>query len=247
MVRPTVSVCMATYEGARWVREQLTSILDQLGPSDEVVVVDDASRDDTADVVRALGDARVRLLVQTTNGGYVRAFERALGEARGDLLLLSDQDDVWVPGRVELLSSALADVDVVASNLSILGDETRGLRGPLGQHDWRLRSADSRRHARNVLGVLAGNRPYYGCAMALRRTALATVLPFPAYLDESHDLWIALYGNLARSVRHLDERTVRRRLHGENATPDRPRGVGAALRSRALLLRAVCDLRARLR
>ena len=238
---PRVSVCMATYEGSRWVTEQLTSILAELGPRDEVVVVDDASRDDTLETVRALADPRIRVLAQPRNRGYVRSFESALLASRGDYVLLADQDDVWVPGRVQAMCDALADHDVVASNLVTLGGPDR-IRGPYGQADWRLRSGDSGHRVRNVLGILAGNRPYYGCAMGVRREVLERALPFPGYLTESHDLWLALYGNLRARLLHLDAPTVRRRFHADNTSPSRPRGVVGALRSRVLLVRCVLTL-----
>jgi glycosyltransferase involved in cell wall biosynthesis len=230
---PHVSVCLATYNGGRYLEDQLRSILDQLAATDEVVVVDDASTDDTLDRVRAFEDPQ--------NRGYVRTFEAALREARGDVLLLCDQDDVWIPGRVAAIVAALDDVDVVATNLATLNGVER-IRGPYGQRDWHLRAASSGRHVRNIVSTLAGNRPYYGCAMGVRRDALTTVLPFPPLLTESHDLWIALYGNVARSMRHLELRSVRRRFHDENASPDRPRGPVAVIRSRLMLVRAVIEL-----
>ncbi len=238
---PRVSVCLATYRGAEWVTEQLESILVQLGPEDEVVVVDDASPDDTVARVRAVADPRIRLLTRTENRGYVRTFEEAMTQARGDVLLLADQDDVWVPGRVTAMVGALADADVVATNLATLGGPDR-IRGPYGQADWHLRAASSGHRLRNVLGVLIGNMPYYGCAMGVRRSALATVLPFPPLLTESHDLWLALYGNLDGRMRHLELRSVRRRYHADNASPDKPRGVVMALRSRWMLVGACVEL-----
>ncbi len=242
---PRVSVCMATYRGARFVEEQLTSILEQLGPDDEVVIIDDASPDSTVDAINGITDPRIRLERATTNRGYVRTFEAALRSARGEFLLLSDQDDVWLPGRVDAMTRSLEAHAVVATNLTMLGGPD-SLRGPLGQADWRLRPEDSRRAARNVLGVLAGNRPYYGCAMGVRRDALAVLLPFPGYLTESHDLWIALYGNLSGSIEHLPIRSLARRVHGENQTPDRPRGIVPVLRARVMLARAVGTLRRRI-
>lgn len=241
-----VSVAMATYDGAAHVGEQVASILEQLGPHDEVVVVDDASRDDTLAVLATFDDQRLRVIASPANRGYVRAFESALRETRGDVVLLADQDDVWLPGRVALFGEALADHQVAASNLVLLGSG-RPLRAPVGGRPWRLRSADSERHVANVAGILAGQRPYYGCAMGLRREALALALPFPAYLEESHDLWLALYGNLAGSIVHLDEPTLQRRVHESNATPDRPRGVRAALASRWMLARAAIELWRRVR
>lgn len=245
--RPRVSVCMAAYRGAAYVTEQLGSILAQLGPDDEVVVVDDASPDDTVAVIEAIGDERIRLVRQVENRGYVRTFERALSEASGDVMLLADQDDVWLPGRVDAMVRDLATADVVATNLTTL-EGSDAIRGPYGQADWHLRAANSPHRARNVLGILAGNMPYYGCAMGVRREALRrTILPFPAFLDESHDLWIALAANLRGTILHDERRSLARRFHDSNASPTRPRGPLAVVRSRILLLRCILDLGRRVR
>ena len=85
-----VSVCMATYNGARYVHEQVASILPQLGPSDELVVVDDCSRDETVSVLRALEDPRVRIHCNERNRGVVASLERALRLACNDVLMLAD-------------------------------------------------------------------------------------------------------------------------------------------------------------
>ena len=243
--RPPVSVAMATYNGAAYVDEQIASILAQLGPLDELVVVDDASTDDTPAVVRSLADDRVRLTVVPVNRGYVATFEQALLACRHDLLLLADQDDVWPDGRVDALVAALDGADVVAGNVALLGSG-RPLRSPFGGDCWMLHVDDSTHHARNVIGVLAGMRPYYGCAMGLRRAALDIALPFPSFLVESHDLWLALVGNLRRSTAHVADVVVLRRVHEFNETPDRPRGVLPALRSRMMLVRSLVEIARRL-
>lgn len=243
---PRISVCLATYNGARYIGEQLDSILAELGPTDEVVVVDDASTDDTVLLLRGRDDPRVHVVELPVNRGYVRSFEESLRHARGEFLLLCDQDDVWVPGRAQVMADALEHAQVVATNLATLDGPDR-IGGPYGQGDWHLRVSDSRRHARNIVGILVGNRPYYGCAMGVRREALDVILPLPEFLDESHDLWIALYGNLARSIVHLDLRSVRRRFHGENASSDRPRDRLQIARSRFLLIRSLRELRRRVR
>lgn len=236
--RGQVSVCMATWNGAEYVREQLDSILAQLAPGDEVVVVDDASSDDTVAVISGIGDPRIRLFPRAENRGYVRTFGEALSRANGEFLFLSDQDDVWVPGRVEAMVAALAEHDVVASNLATLGGPDR-IPGPFWVTDWRVYARDSGRHVRNLALLLTGFQCYWGCAMAVHRRALDYLLPFPDFLYETHDQWIGLAANMAGSIAHLDMRTLRRRYHDDNLTPLQPRGVRAALRSRLLLLRCI--------
>lgn len=240
-----VSVCMATYRGAEFVTEQIASILGQLGPDDELVVVDDASPDDTVEAVRRIADPRIKLHPRDHNLGYVRTFAEALGRAQGEYRLLSDQDDIWSSDHVELMVDALLRTDVVATNLGTLGGPD-SIRGPYGQDDWVLRPDDSTRRIGNILGIWAGNRPYYGCAMGLRASALRVALPIPEFMRESHDLWFALYGNLAGSITHLPQRTVLRRFHGDNQTPDQPRGLRAVLASRLRLVRCTLILASRL-
>jgi len=236
---------MATYNGAAYLREQLDSILRELHDDDEIVIVDDASTDDTVALVAEYSDPRIRLVRNEQNLGYVRTFERALSLATRDVVLLSDQDDVWINGRRDALVSASAS-GFAASNLLTLG-EREPLPSPLTGRPWRLRAQRGGGGLGNELSILAGNIPYYGCAMAIDRDALDLVLPFPAYLTESHDLWIATVANAAHRMTHLEQPTLLRRVHDENASSSRPRGIGAALRSRLLLLRLYVEARRRLR
>ena len=229
-----VSVCLAAHDGAQFVDEQVRSILDQLGPSDELVVVDDASTDATVSVVESFDDPRIALHCNDVNVGSVRTFERALGLSRGAYLLLADQDDVWVPGRLEAMVAALQTDGVVATSVAVLGDRP-------GRPRWPLRAGDSHRYAANVAAVLVGVRWYFGCAMGLRRDLLATVLPFPPWLTESHDLWIGLVGNVRHEMRHLETPSVQRRLHGANQTPLRWRSLPTILRARVMLVRCLVE------
>ena len=242
----SVSVCVATYNGSRFVRHQLQSILDELHADDEVVVVDDASTDDTADIVASFDDTRIRLIRAPRNRGYVRTFEAALSAARGDVIFLSDQDDEWVAGRRALLVAALRDRAIAAGDLVLLPDGAP-LTSPLTGRPWRLKPLPSGGSVGNELRLLAGNAPYYGCAMAFRADAAPLLLPFPEFLVESHDLWMATVGNTARELAHVRQPVTRRRLHDANASAPRPRGVGAALRSRWMLIRAWREARRRLR
>ncbi len=227
---------MATYNGARFLREQIDSILEQLHPGDELVIVDDASSDDSVAIAESIASPLITIHRNERNLGYVRSFERAMGLARGDVLLLADQDDIWTEGRVDALLGATETSAVVASNLVLL-ESGQPLRSPLTARPWMLRSDAGGHVVRNELSILAGNAPYFGCAMAVRRDALDFVLPFPGFLDESHDLWIATSANVARELAHVEAPTVMRRVHEDNASSARPRGIVAALRSRVLLVR----------
>ena len=107
-----ISVCVATFNGERHVREQLQSVLSQLGPDDEVIVSDDHSGDGTVAEVEAVADPRVTLIRNAETVGYSSNFARALERATGEYIFLCDQDDVWLPGKVPAVLTALADADL---------------------------------------------------------------------------------------------------------------------------------------
>lgn len=228
------SICMATYRGSRYVAEQMESILEQLGAHDEVVVVDDASPDETVEVIKGFQDSRIRIFEVEKNQGYVRSFEQAVLASRGEFIVLADQDDVWMPGRLDAMLTALEKTDVVASNFAVLGGGSRN-----GVPE--LAAVDSSHFLRNILGVVVGYRPYYGCAMAMTRRQAEIFTPIPHFLMESHDLWLALCGNMSKSMTHVQEPTLWRRLHSDNVTPRGWRSLGVILRARIMILRAVVE------
>ena len=229
--RPRLSVCIATFNGERFIVEQLRSIFPQLDPQDEVVIVDDASSDSTVDLIEGMQDPRVRLIRNQVNRGHVRTFERALSQASGEWVMLSDQDDVWPEGRVAAMLDALRGADFVLGSIQILGSDTEG---PL---------PDRSTHgvgAGNLLGILAGTIPYAGAAMAFKRSMLSVGLPFPAYV-EAHDHWLAIVANVAFRVRHLEQVVLLRRLHDSNLTPLKRRRLTLVLLTRGRDLRSMFD------
>ncbi|MCW2765080.1 MAG: glycosyl transferase family 2 [Nocardioides sp.] len=226
---------MAAHNGALFIRDQIDSILAEIGPDDELIIVDDASTDGTIAVIRAIPDARLRVVARDQNIGYAATFEEALSLAKGDHVFLADQDDVWPSGRVDVMQRALADHAVVAGNVAIL-DGPDHLRSPFGAHDWRLSGGQVVHPWATVLGLALSNVPYFGSAMAVRRDFLKLALPFPASARELHDGWLALLGLMAGSMVHVEDRVVRRRVHGGNTT-GKPRAPHRILVARILFLR----------
>src|SRR6266702_1070934 len=101
----TISVCMATHNGARYIRQQLETILFQLGPDDEVVVSDDSSTDETIAIIKSFADQRIRLFENNTFYSSIFNFENALRRATGDIIVLSDQDDIWLDNKIATIRS----------------------------------------------------------------------------------------------------------------------------------------------
>ncbi len=215
--QPKISVCMAAYNGAPYIEQQLQSILPQLRAGDEVVIVDDASRDETRariDALKAaaLGGPCIRLIKHSVNQGVVRTFEDALRNATGDLLFLADDDDLWAPNKVESFLAAFAadeQVQLVTSAVALIDSEGRPFHDPRWDRGGRFRRG-------LFLNILQNH--YQGSAMAFRASLLRRVLPFPhrSYL---HDVWIGTVNDRYRGgVIYLPEPLLKYRRHSANAS-----------------------------
>ncbi len=95
-----ISVCIATYNASKYINAQIVSILGQLASNDEVIVSGDLSTDDTVEIITSINDARIKVIKSNIRLGVIKNFERSLYAAKGDIIFLSDQDDIWLPNKV---------------------------------------------------------------------------------------------------------------------------------------------------
>ncbi len=233
-----LSICMATFNGARYLRPQLDSILAQMEAGDELIVVDDASQDATVEIVRSYGDPRIRVQANMSNQGHVRSFSQSIELARHAHFVMADQDDVWPDGRLATLRQALArpGVWLATGNSTFINADGSPITPPHGT----LNPADSGRHCRNIVRIFAGKGFYYGCNMGFNRELARLALPIPDYV-ESHDLWFAMAANVAGANLHLEEVLLLRRIHeGNVSTGNRP--LWKRLNSRIVFLRSLIEL-----
>ena len=175
---------MATYNGARFLHEQIASILCQLAAEDELIISDDASSDDTPVLVRSFDDPRIRFFTHPRLG-VARNFECALGHARGDIVFLSDQDDVWMPDKIARMCAFMerGGYQCIMCNCQLVDAGLGLVKSPHFDASWPMQ----RSFWHNLY-----NNAWLGCCMAFRRQVLEQTLPFPRGLA-AHDLWIALY------------------------------------------------------
>lgn len=209
-----VSVCMATYNGEKFINDQLNSILSQIDRNDELIIIDDCSKDNTAKIIKNYNDKRIKLFQNKTNNGHVYSFGRAISLASNNFIFLSDQDDIWIPGRVQLMKSTLQNTSalLVSSNFELMFSNDSIL---LPKN--KLFTKESAKNFMNIIGIFLGKRSYFGCAMAFKYDLLKYILPFPHFI-ESHDLWIALVSNFIGKNWHLEQITLTRRIHTNNLT-----------------------------
>ena len=223
-----ISVCMATYNGERFIREQLESILSQLPADAEIVIADDGSTDDTLSVVSSLNDSRIRVLSAENHLGVIYNFERTLHSAKGDIIFLADQDDVWLPGKVEKVLEKLKTCDLVMHDAYMSCDGVRGRR-----------LSEIRPYGAGVMRNWWKNG-FTGCCMAFRKNVLEKALPFPKNLP-MHDQWLGLIAEKYFKVGYLPELLIDYRQHSANAThiEKSPAGLIQKIKWRLDLLKAL--------
>ncbi|MEJ1239079.1 glycosyltransferase family 2 protein [Chryseolinea sp. T2] len=204
----SISVCMATYNGEQYIKDQIDSILPQLGASDELIVSDDSSTDRTLEIVESYGDTRIRILKGRKFASPILNFENALKHAKGDYIFLSDQDDVWGPGRVSQILDKFIDHDLIVCDCKIVDQNLNVLQPSY----FSIVNAKSG-FFRNLLKT----SPFIGCCMAFNRKVLSLALPFPSGIP-MHDFWIAMLAEARFKVLLFDKPLVLYRRHGANAS-----------------------------
>jgi glycosyltransferase involved in cell wall biosynthesis len=226
--RPKVSVCMATYNGSKYIRKQLLTILDQLLPGDEVVISDDSSVDDTVHIVQSINDPRIKLVTGQHFKSPIFNFENAIKYATAEYIFLSDQDDIWLPGKVDRMLESLRDHDVVFSNCYIVdADDNR-----IADSFFKVNHSGLG-FFRNII-----KNSYLGCCLAFNRKILKKALPFPKNIP-MHDWWIGIVSEAFFRPTAIYECLMSYRRHGINATPTGERSnfhYGSRLRFRINLL-----------
>jgi glycosyltransferase involved in cell wall biosynthesis len=229
VMRPRVSVCMATYNGARFMKQQLDSILVQLGTGDELIVVDDASTDSTWRILCDIRDRRVRLFRNEQNKGVVLTFERAVSNAKGDYVFLSDQDDIWRQGKVKQVLA------VFEKEPSVSLVVTNGVK--IDENNCSLEVTMFSRENPAKLGLLQTLKRnlYQGSLMAFKRGILQAALPFPEGIP-MHDSWIGLVNCIVGKTYYLDEELLYYRRHDANVTRDERAPVWKMITDRWRLL-----------
>jgi glycosyltransferase involved in cell wall biosynthesis len=202
-----VSVCLASYNGEKFILEQIDSILSQISNNSEVIVSDDGSCDRTVELVKGIRDKRVRL-IQGPRRGLVKNFENALNHVSKDIIFLSDQDDIWLPHKVTEVSKKLTEFDLVISDAKVV-DQNLALI-----HD-SLLDFSGARSIRSISHILRNS--FTGCCMAFNRKVLDYALPFPKYIV-MHDWWIGLVACSFLRVCFLEQALILYRRHESNVS-----------------------------
>ena len=215
----TISIVMATYNGGKYIKEQLDSIIPYMESDDELLISDDGSKDDTIDIVNsyAKNDKRI-LIVPGPKKGVVKNFENVLFKASKDIIMFSDQDDVWMPeklSRIRKIFEEHSDIELIHHDKYICSNEQikkgeNGTAGLLLYKKWR----------HGVLNNLLYSC-YFGCCMAMKREFIKSIIPFPDNTI-AYDQLVGLVAEHNGTSYFLEEPLIKRRVHGDNMSQHLP-------------------------
>lgn len=215
-----ISVAVCTYNGEKFLRQQIDSILNQTLKVDEIVVCDDGSTDKTSQI---LGDYQkkfpeiFRIYINEKNLRSVKNFEKAVSLCTGEIIFLSDQDDVWEKNKVEAFDTFFTlnkQTDVLCSNGHIINENNQKQDLYTVWDVPEFLYANKQEIDYFKIFATIGNFAT-GAAMALRKSILSQILPFPNIEGLHHDEWIALTSSEQKKFAFLNEKLFSYRIHNE--------------------------------
>ncbi|MGJ1335524.1 glycosyltransferase family 2 protein [Sphingobacterium siyangense] len=223
-----VSVCIATFNGEKYIKDQILSILNQVNCTAEIIVSDDKSTDKTVEIVKSFNDPRIKIVENMLGKGPVKNFENAISHAKGSIIFLSDQDDIWRDDKVTKILSffeSYPEYSCLFSNAKLIdkhGKETIG----------RFFSSPP---TINLYKLILKNR-FLGCTMAFKKSV--SILPFKNYIP-MHDWYIGLKHVRLGKVGFINEDLIYYRRHGENVTTGKRSSILQILKWRISILRSI--------
>jgi glycosyltransferase involved in cell wall biosynthesis len=222
-----VSVCIATYNGENYIREQLESILVQLGSQDEVIISDDGSQDLTLDILYSFKDDRIRIF-ENSFQNVVSNFEFLIRQSKGDLIFLCDQDDVWNRNKLQITKGYF---NVYPSNILVISNLV--LIDKFG-NDLGLKFFNYGFNSSLAVNLIKNN--FIGCGMAFKSSLKPFILPIPKTIP-MHDWWIGCIALIFGNVSFLNQSLVFYRRHDSNVTSGKSSNYYKRLSWRVILVK----------
>lgn len=202
-----ISVVIATYNGEKYIQEQLDSILAQTVPAHEIIVVDDCSTDNTWLILNdyATRYAQIKIYQNSENYGVANTFDYALSLARGEYIALADQDDFWVPQKLEVLIKQIGDNLLIHSDAYVVNDKLQIISSSF---------LGTKAFTKKISNYFVFN-DVHGCTALIRRELLDLALPIPAgfYL---HDHYLAIFAAALKKITYVDQPLIFYRQHEAN-------------------------------
>lgn len=212
-----ISIALCTYNGEKFISEQLESFVKQTRLPDELFIGDDRSNDETVKLINEFAKTSpfpVHLQINENNLGSTKNFEQTVLRCRGDLIFLSDQDDVWCKNKIEKIENQFVEnkeIGMVFTNAEITDEKLNSV----GQELWHFTFPKERRSGKFIDNLLRQNM-VTGATMAFRADFRPLFSPMPVDIPNLiHDAWIALVIAANAEVKFLDENLVKYRQHAD--------------------------------
>jgi len=201
---------MATYNGEKFLRAQLNSLLHQTYPNLEIIISDDNSTDNTWQILQEYTCyPQIKIIRNKVNLGFIKNFEKAAIHAKGDFIAFCDQDDIWMPEKIAALYNAIGSHSLVYSDSILIDEEGNDMQKSLSDF----------RPLQNIYDVssLAFFNVVSGHTMLVKKEVLQAALPLPAGI-EYHDWFIAVEATRQNGCVYLDKKLTYYRQHARTCT-----------------------------
>ena len=191
MKNELVSIAMATYNGEKFLREQLDSIYNQTYKNIEVVVCDDCPTDGTAQILEEYKQKYgLKYYINERNLGHAQNFGKAASLCGGEYIAFSDQDDIWLPKKIETLVSGIGNYSLIHSDAKLIDEHGEIFSDSYEKHSQMHHISTDH----NTFYLLSGSF-VQGAACLFKRKLLENVLPIPSIVEQ-HDVWVGLFASL---------------------------------------------------
>jgi glycosyltransferase involved in cell wall biosynthesis len=227
----TLSIALCTYNGSKFLREQLQSLANQTLMPFEVVITDDCSTDDTISIVKEFSNVlNIKVFVNNSPLKVTKNFEKAISLCSGDIILMCDQDDIWQPDKLAKINQYFNENPnqlAVFSDANLVNEQGISLH----KNFWSaVRFLEPQiqqfKEGKQVELLLAGNRTA-GCMMAFRKVLMEKIIPFPIHIPLMiHDNWITIVAGMLDSLGMIEEKLISYRQHSFQQIGTRAKMVG---------------------
>ena len=219
---------MIIYNGEKYLREQLDSIVSQSFSDFELIICDDVSNDDTVKIIKEYqkSDLRIKLYENQNNLGFLKNFEKAISFCKGEYVAFCDQDDIWLPNHLEILLNSIQDKYICGANAILVNSNNEVLNTSIYQIMGFNRLPVEKEDF--AFSIFFQNY-FQGAAMLVKTKFLKNNIPFPEGV-KFHDWWLALCACFENGVVYVKEPVLRYRQHSNNVTMNEKEGIKKSLK-----------------
>ena len=206
---------MCSYNGERFIKEQIDSILEQSYSNFELIITDDCSSDKTIEIIKNYqeNDSRIKLYQNEVNLGFVKNFEKAISLCSGDYIALADQDDIWKKNKLEAFIENIEENVLIYSDALLIDEHSESMGKEL------IRPTNLLVSGSNNRAFLLGNC-VSGNTLMFKKELVEYILPIPKEVS-FHDIWIAFVASTYGSINFTDEAMTYYRRYSEQVTKKR--------------------------